>query len=729
MKNMTTKVNSRKSLLLLSVSALISVTALPVQAAHAVSEMKMTMKNSMTMKMPMTAANSASSQKSETIAVAPAPTAKSAAGAGGASSSKGVLLKYQVYVGSKYSNRKVTITVSDKQIRNGAKLTVATVSVDKNGYAKFTFPAVIGPNDTVTTTLSNKQGTTVSGTKVQLVDAKVTDTPVAIPTKAPASADPVVTQNPAPTATQSPTPTTPTATQSAAPVVVPTPTPTHTRVAIPTPSPKPTASAAPTPVLLDAFAPVLGRATATNDGYIVQIANFDPTFSYVAVDSAGGRVYVSPTGQITVTNLNGGVTSSINVTTKRSDHKDGSASSSLTTVLAAPAAAAPAAAAPVVISGGGSAPAPAPAPTTTKVTLTAIPGVTPPVVGMTPVFNIRSAQYTGTVAWSPAQSTFDFSTAYTAVITLTPASGYTLAGVSANAYTVAGGTATNAESSGVITVHFPTTQAPGLLPVTATTISGITLPVFGATPVTSIVAPQYVGSVVWSPQGATFAASTVYTATITLTPATNFTLTGVAANAFTVAGGTATNAADSGVITVTFPSTGAVPIVVGSTPQLISIVPVAAAMRVGAADQVITASSSSGLALTVTATGACTAANGSRVPTIHATSAGTCTVAISQPGDTTYAPAATTTITVTVLGATDFTKSILTIDPNGGSYNGSTDIVTTVVTTNLSANLLTSTLTNGAMTFQGWRLSNVGGPAASNPFTVSVDSVLVAAWA
>jgi len=56
----------------------------------------------------------------------------------------------------------------------------------------------------------------------------------------------------------------------------------------------------------------------------------------------------------------------------------------------------------------------------------------------------------------------------------------------------------------------------------------------------------------------TFAASTVYTATIVLTPKTGWTLTGVAADSFTVAGATATNTAGSGTVTAVFPATGAV---------------------------------------------------------------------------------------------------------------------------------------------------------------------------
>ena len=77
----------------------------------------------------------------------------------------------------------------------------------------------------------------------------------------------------------------------------------------------------------------------------------------------------------------------------------------------------------------------------------------------------------------------------------------------------------------------------------------------GATPVTTITeTAQYTGTVTWDPADATFG-DKVYTATITLTAKSGYTLTGVAANYFTVAGSSvaATNSADSGVVTAKFP--------------------------------------------------------------------------------------------------------------------------------------------------------------------------------
>ena len=90
-------------------------------------------------------------------------------------------------------------------------------------------------------------------------------------------------------------------------------------------------------------------------------------------------------------------------------------------------------------------------------------------------------------------------------------------------------------------------------------IPGVTAPVRNATPVTTIDAAQYTGAVTWSPAATSFAASTVYTATVTLTAKPGYTLTGVGADFFTVAGTSslATNSANSGVVTAVFPATGA----------------------------------------------------------------------------------------------------------------------------------------------------------------------------
>jgi len=100
------------------------------------------------------------------------------------------------------------------------------------------------------------------------------------------------------------------------------------------------------------------------------------------------------------------------------------------------------------------------------VTIAAIPGVTPPATGATPKATITdTAQYTGAISWAPADSPFKADTIYTATITLTAKSGFTLAGVAANFFTVAGATASNAAGSGTVQAVFPAT-----LPEAATII-------------------------------------------------------------------------------------------------------------------------------------------------------------------------------------------------------------------------------------------------------------------
>lgn len=88
-------------------------------------------------------------------------------------------------------------------------------------------------------------------------------------------------------------------------------------------------------------------------------------------------------------------------------------------------------------------------------------------------------------------------------------------------------------------------------------ISGVTPPAYSETPVTEITeTDQYTGTVSWSDSPVTFAATTIYTATITLTAKPGYTLNGVTENFFTVADAdTVSNNTDSGVVTAIFPKT------------------------------------------------------------------------------------------------------------------------------------------------------------------------------
>lgn len=92
--------------------------------------------------------------------------------------------------------------------------------------------------------------------------------------------------------------------------------------------------------------------------------------------------------------------------------------------------------------------------------------------------------------------------------------------------------------------------------ISTAAISGVTIPVSGKTPVSSIAdTAQYTASISWLPNDAVFAANTAYTATITIAPKNGYTLAGVGANFFTVSGASATNAVDTGIVTAVFPKT------------------------------------------------------------------------------------------------------------------------------------------------------------------------------
>jgi len=201
--------------------------------------------------------------------------------------------------------------------------------------------------------------------------------------------------------------------------------------------------------------------------------------------------------------------------------------------------------------------------------IAAIPGVTAPVTGAIPDLTVTAtAQYTGVTTWSPTVvGTFAAGTVYTATITLTPKTGFTLTGVAANFFTVAGATSdTNPINSGVVTAIFPAAATVKIIDQAI----AVAAPVVGIAPATTVTATaQYTGVVTWSPVvavGGTFAAGTVYTATITLTPKAGYTLTGVPANSLLVPGAASeTNNINSGVVIAVFPATAIPPTVAWAT--------------------------------------------------------------------------------------------------------------------------------------------------------------------
>ena len=91
-----------------------------------------------------------------------------------------------------------------------------------------------------------------------------------------------------------------------------------------------------------------------------------------------------------------------------------------------------------------------------------------------------------------------------------------------------------------------------------TAITQLTAPVKNEVPQTEIETDEYTATVVWSPEVEDkFGYDTVYTATITITPKTNYTVKGIAENGYTVSGAeTVTNEADSATVTAVYSATG-----------------------------------------------------------------------------------------------------------------------------------------------------------------------------
>ena len=121
------------------------------------------------------------------------------------------------------------------------------------------------------------------------------------------------------------------------------------------------------------------------------------------------------------------------------------------------------------------------------VNIASIMGVTVPKTGGRPITTItETEQYSGTVTWSPAVSgTFKPDTRYTATITLTAKKGFTLQGVTANFFKVAGASANNNANTGVVTAVFPQTK----------NLEDMKLKTLGVSLGTSFFAPLAIGTV------------------------------------------------------------------------------------------------------------------------------------------------------------------------------------------------------------------------------------------
>ena len=97
-----------------------------------------------------------------------------------------------------------------------------------------------------------------------------------------------------------------------------------------------------------------------------------------------------------------------------------------------------------------------------------------------------------------------------------------------------------------------------ILPKTINSEMILTAPVKNEVPQTEIETDEYTATVAWSPEVEDkFGYDTVYTATITITPKTNYTVKGIAENGYTVNGAqTVTNEADSAIVTAVYSATG-----------------------------------------------------------------------------------------------------------------------------------------------------------------------------
>lgn len=198
---------------------------------------------------------------------------------------------------------------------------------------------------------------------------------------------------------------------------------------------------------------------------------------------------------------------------------------------------------------------PGPGKTVTKVVIQGVPA---PAYRATPVTVFdANEQYTGEVTWTPDTARFFADTEYTARIILIAKDGWTFDGLKADSFIVPGGTATNRENSGTITVVFPATEQTDDQTITLLTVPGIQIPETDMIiPTDPIETEQYTGTISWTPDTYRFQGDNVYTAHISLVDKPGWMLKGVGQNSFVVPGATTTNKADSGEITAQFPRTG-----------------------------------------------------------------------------------------------------------------------------------------------------------------------------
>jgi hypothetical protein len=247
-------------------------------------------------------------------------------------------------------------------------------------------------------------------------------------------------------------------------------------------------------------------------------------------------------------------------------------------------------------------------------------------------------------------------------------------------------------------------------------ITGVTAPVDGATPVTTTTAGTgYTGTVSWASSGGAlvghFAAATIYTATITLTATSGYTLTGVSANFFTVSGASSvTHSANSGVITAVFPATAK------TTQATLSITSLTTNTKAYPYSQALSISTSGGsgsggITFTVASGGSasgCALSDSTATATITATTTGTCRIQATKAADSTYDEITSAAATFIFDKAS---QSITFTTPSPMTFGGSNQSVTPTASSSLTVTL-TST-TTGICTVAGFVITAVGSGTCS----------------
>lgn len=89
-------------------------------------------------------------------------------------------------------------------------------------------------------------------------------------------------------------------------------------------------------VVGSALTPTFATATSTNDGFTVQISNYDNAFTWSASVTNGGTATINSSGLVTVTGVAPYTSSTVTINTSRTNYTSGSASTSKTSALNKP---------------------------------------------------------------------------------------------------------------------------------------------------------------------------------------------------------------------------------------------------------------------------------------------------------------------------------------------------------------------------------------------------------